>query len=168
MKKFSTILSLLVLVFTFTNNTYSSDKSKKSFDKLKSLVGTWQSVMPDGSITKVSYKIVSNNSTIMETLSGKEDDAMVTMYHLNGKDLMMTHYCSAGNQPRMKVNTISDELNELDFNFVDVTNLMNDNDGHMTNLKMKFVDNDNLQMDWTFTKDGENTVHSFNFERVKK
>ncbi|PJA98603.1 MAG: hypothetical protein CO128_06395 [Ignavibacteriales bacterium CG_4_9_14_3_um_filter_30_11] len=103
----------------------------------------------------------------METLSSDKEDAMITMYHLNGNDLMMTHYCSVGNHPRMKANKTPDDINELNFKFIDATNLNNNNDGHMINLRMKFVDVDHLKMDWTFSKDGKNTVHSFIFERVK-
>lgn len=167
MKKFTLILTLILFSVSLTNVTFSSDRGKKGFDKLKTLVGAWQSKMPDGNITTISYKIVSNGSAIMETISSKEDENMITMYHLDGSNLMMTHYCSMGNQPRMKAEVNNDNLNELHFRFVDVTNLKNKDAGYMSNLDIKFVDNDHLIHDWTFTKDGKNTVHTFNAVKIK-
>ncbi len=168
MKKFSIISSLIIIIlFTFTNSTYSSDKSKKGFDTLKSLVGTWQVKMPDGSITNVTYKLVSKGSTVMETISNKEEDGMITMYHLNGKSLMMTHYCSAGNQPRMKANFNEDKPEELNFKYVDATNLKSEKDMHMRNLSITFKDKNHISQAWTWSKDGKNTVYTFNLVRVK-
>ncbi len=167
MKKLQIILFVVLVFISFTNISFSKDNSKKGFDKIKLLAGTWQSKMPDGSITKITYKIVSNGSTIMETISGKEDDAMITMYHLNGNNLMMTHYCSAGNQPRMKAEVNDNEIKTLNFKYIDATNLKNEQDGHMLNLDITFKDNDHFTQAWTWTKDGKNVTHTFEAERVK-
>jgi hypothetical protein len=48
---------------------------------------------------------------------------MVTVYHQDGQDLRMTHYCSAKNQPRMKASSVSPDGNVVSFEFVDATNL---------------------------------------------
>jgi len=167
MKKLSIILTIAMFMLIFSNVAYSSDKGKKGFEKLKTLVGTWQSKMPEGEATTINYRIVSNGSAIMETISSKEDENMITMYHLDGSNLMMTHYCSIGNQPRMKAEVNNDNFNELHFRFVDITNLKNKDDGYMSNLDIKFLDNDHLIHNWTFTKDGKNTVHTFNAEKLK-
>jgi len=167
MKKFSIFFSSLLIIVTLSNFTYSKDNTNKGFDKIKSLVGTWQVKMTDGSITKITYKIVSNGSTIMETISGKEEDAMVTMYHLNGNNLMMTHYCSAGNQPRMKAAVNDNEIKTLNFKYVDATNLKSEQDGHMLNLDISFKDKDHFTQAWTWTKDGKNVTQTFDLVRVK-
>ena len=167
MKKVSILFCSLLIVVSLSNFTYSKNNSKKGFDKIKSLVGTWHSKMTDGSITKITYKIVSNGSTIMETISGKEDDAMVTMYHLNGNNLMMTHYCSAGNQPRMKAMVTDNKIKTLNFKYIDATNLKSEHDGHMLNLDITFKDKDHFTQAWTWTKDGKNSTTVFEFERVK-
>ncbi|MCH7826973.1 MAG: hypothetical protein IIC75_03190 [Bacteroidetes bacterium] len=167
MKKLSVIFFSLLLVVSLSNTTYSKKNSEKGFNKIKTLAGTWHSKMTDGSIAKITYKIVSNGSVIMETISGKEDDAMVTMYHVNGDNLMMTHYCSAGNQPRMKAEVNDNEIKTLNFKYIDATNLKSGQDGHMINLVLTFKDKDHFSQAWTWTKDGKSVIHIFEAERVK-
>jgi len=38
---------------------------------------------------------------------------------------MLAHYCGAGNQPRMRVNSIEDGGRHIRFDFYDITNLAN-------------------------------------------
>jgi hypothetical protein len=44
------------------------------------------------------YTLTGGGSVLMEVLGG-----MSTAYHLDNGTLMLTHYCGAGNQPRMRV-----------------------------------------------------------------
>ena len=69
------------------------------FEKLKTLVGTWESPMEGGKSFTVTYRLVSNGTVLMEE-SGMEE--MVTMYHPDGDSVMLTHYCAGNNQPRMR------------------------------------------------------------------
>jgi len=48
---------------------------------------------------------------------------MTSAYHLDKEDLRMTHYCAAGNQPRLKAGSIDLSKNLFRFDFVDITNL---------------------------------------------
>ena len=145
-------------------------KSTPQFDKLKSLEGTWQGKDEEGKPVSVSYKLVSGGSSLMETLEMEQHaDAMVTMYHLNGTKLMMTHYCSMGNQPRMQVKKASMDENTLTFIYMDATNLADKNDTHMSKLVVTFKDSDHFEQDWTMSQDGKEAHHAvFAFERVKK
>jgi len=73
------------------------------FEKLKTLIGQWEATTPSGTHGTVKYELVSDGSAILERIGGDEHAAMdmVTVYHPDGARLVMTHYCSAGNQPRM-------------------------------------------------------------------
>ena len=85
-------------------------KGSAQLDKLKALVGTWQGKDKDGNPIQVSYKMVSAGTSLMETLDMAEHkESMVTVYHMNGDKVMLTHYCSMGNQPRMKAVSSKDE-----------------------------------------------------------
>src|SRR3954468_12502941 len=74
-------------------------------EKLKKLAGTWVEADKDGKPTDkvVSVvKVTAGGSAVQETLFPGEPMEMVSVYHLDKGDLVMTHYCVLGNQPRMK------------------------------------------------------------------
>ncbi|MFI5251505.1 MAG: hypothetical protein ACHQQQ_03640 [Bacteroidota bacterium] len=140
-----------------------------AFEKMKSMAGTWNGTTDDSGKVSINYQVVSSGSAVMEMLNVAQDSAtMITMYHMNGKNLMMTHYCSAGNQPRMKADGAMKDPNKLAFTFVDATNLAGPKDGYMKKLVLTFKDADHFTEEWTFSKDGVmGHPKVFNFERVK-
>src|SRR5207244_11802428 len=74
-------------------------------EKLKKLAGTWVEADKDGKPTDkvVSViKVTAAGSTVQETLFPGQQMEMLSVYHVDGADLVMTHYCMLGNQPRMK------------------------------------------------------------------
>lgn len=146
-----------------------TEKSLPGFEKLKSLVGEWTTRTKEGKPVEVSYRMVSNGTALMEMLSmEKHAGDMVTMYHPDGNNLMMTHYCSANNQPRMKAEPASGAIKSLTFNFVDATNLNSPDAGHMHRLVITFLDKDHFNQEWTWREKGKD-VHEevFQFERKK-
>ena len=144
-------------------------KGNAGFDKLKTLAGSWNGKDGDGKTVTASYKIVSAGTTIMETLDMAETpEAMVTMYHPNGQKLMMTHYCSMGNQPRMRAEKMSGDGSNLTFTMMDATNLASPKDPHMSKLVVMFKDADHFSQEWTMSQDGKTAhVAKFDFERKK-
>ena len=71
----------------------------------------------------------SGGKAVMETMFAGTSGEMVTMYFLEGDDLALVHYCSAGNQPKMKLETPRDS-NVLSFRCLGGTN-MTEQDSHM-------------------------------------
>src|SRR5262245_42675031 len=145
MKRITPILlaSLVFLVATvaIAAPALAADSSAAAgYEKIKALVGTWEAKGPEGMVT-VTYRVVAGGQAVEETLSHGD---MVTVYHKDGDSLLMTHYCMAGNQPRMRASGLSADGKSLDFKFVDATNLANPGDSHMSGLKMTFVDADHL------------------------
>jgi uncharacterized protein with NRDE domain len=136
-----------------------SAKSNAGFEKLKSLVGTWKGTTEDGKAVTLTYKLVSNGTAVMEINDSEEHtDGMITMYHLNGNKLMMTHYCSIGNQPRMKASALTSD-GKLAFSFVDGTN-MSPTDAHMHSLTITFKDHNEIAQDWTMRSAGKDQMHA--------
>jgi len=80
---------------------FAAEPPNAGWEKVKSLVGEWEGTT-DGKPYRITYKSVSNGTAIMETIEGPEAAQMVTLYHPDGATLLMTHYCSMGNQPRMR------------------------------------------------------------------
>jgi hypothetical protein len=136
------------------------------FEKIKGLVGDWTGAgVGEGHNEKVtiSYAITSGGSAVMETLQ-MDDHTMVTVYHPDGESVMMTHYCAAGNQPRMRAKG-GDK--DLAFTFVDVTNLASPDALHMHDLKLTFDDADHITQEWTTRTGDKKTPVMFKLARKK-
>lgn len=147
----------------------TSGKSLPAFEKLKTLVGTWQGKDEEGKPVTISYKIVSAGTTLMETLDMAENkEAMITVYHPDGNKVMMTHYCSMGNQPRMRATALSKDGMKLNFKLVDVSNLASKTENYMHGLAFTFKDADHFSQEWTMLMEGKTEHPSmFEFTRAK-
>src|SRR5579883_2809635 len=94
-------------------------------EKMKKLAGTWVAADADGKPTDqvVSViKVTAGGSAVHETLFPGQPQEMVSVYTADGPDLVMTHYCVLGNQPRMKADPKSPP-NQIVFHFVGGSNL---------------------------------------------
>ena len=52
---------------------------------------------------KVVFHVTAANSVVIETMFPGSDHEMVNTYHIDGDNLVMTHYCAMGNQPHLKL-----------------------------------------------------------------
>jgi hypothetical protein len=138
--------------------------AQKSFEKLKALDGTWEGKTSDGRSVRVSFRTTSNGSALMSEIMG--DENMITMIHLDGDRLLLTHYCGAGNQPRMKATT-SPDGKTITFDFVDATNLANPQAGHMQRVTFSIPDTNHHSEEWIFLQNGKEARERFDLQRQK-
>lgn len=134
---------------------------------LKSLAGTWVSEKPghDGKPMTLDFKVIAGGSVIHETMFPGNPHEMVNTYHLDGDDLIVTHYCAQGIQPRMKL--VSFENGVMKFEFRDCTNLKSRDDPHMDSVDIK-IEGDKLTETWSYYQDGKVSGHtSFELKRQK-
>jgi len=140
-----------------------------AFDRLRKLVGKWEGTedTPDGKKkVAVEYQLTSAGTVLTERLFPGKPHEMFTLYHGDGDDILMTHYCALGNQPRMKL-AKSGNSKMLKFVFVDGTSMESADDPHMHQLKMTFVDGDRIKHEWEFHAGGKRQrVVRFELERV--
>lgn len=123
--------------------------AKAAFDRMKSLAGEWTSETQAGKpAEKVVYRVISNGSVVMETLFPGTNHEMVSMYHLDGGELRMTHYCAIGNQPRLKLDKAASKPDELHFVFDGGTNLDPARDSHMHSARISFRDARHVEAEW--------------------
>lgn len=162
----SKISSYLVLLILFLAPANAQDSAEDGFEKLKSLVGEWTGQGPGGLTVDVSYELVSGGHAVVETRVPKGEPSMVSIFHLDNDELMMTHYCSVGNQPRMKANVTTPGA--IEFSMIDVTGLESESEGHMHGLRFDFDDSSHLRQLWIWRQDGENMPAAFSLERVKE
>ena len=135
-----------------------------AFERLKTLAGKWEAKDSKGNVMPVTYTVIANGSGVMEEIGGED---MVTVYHRDGERLMLTHYCAANNQPRMRLRSASADGKALTFELLDVTNLKKPTDGHMRALALTLVDPDHFSQQWTFTEAGKDQAEQFTYARLK-
>ena len=160
MKPFRITLSLVLLLAA----TAFAQDAQKAFDQLKTLNGTWEGKASNGHDLKVSFRPTAGGSALMSEIMGEED--MITMFHMDNNRLLMTHYCGAGNQPRMQA-SLSPDGKTISFTFVDATNLSSAKAGHMDHVVITIPDADHHTEDWTFKQDGKEMKEHFELARVK-
>jgi hypothetical protein len=138
-----------------------------AFDRLKSLEGTWE--QSDGENTFViTYRLSANGSAVVETYGPGTDFEMLSVYHLDGDELRATHYCAAGNQPRLVLNREASSPDELVFDFDGGTNFDPAKDMHMHNGRIILKDADHYTGEWAGYMDGKPSgTHAFEMTRVK-
>ena len=97
-----------------------------------------------------TYYLTGNSSAVVENLTMGGMRTMTSVYHLDGPDLRMTHYCAEQNQPRLKATRIDLAHGIVDFSFVDVTNLSSLDAPHVHGLEMRFGDADHITLTFLF------------------
>jgi len=138
------------------------------FEMLKSLVGNWQMKDEKGNMMHVRYELVAGGTTLMESLEPATEPLMVTMYHPDGVNVLMTHYCDAGNQPRMRAETPAAGAKNLSFRFVDCANLATATEGYMHDLDVTFEDADHMTQVWTWKGPDKTGTETFHWVRQAK
>src|ERR1700730_10627627 len=144
-----------------------SGKGNAGWEWMKSLQGEWEGTYEGKVATRASYRLVSNGTALMESLVSPDDSDMVTMYTPDRDRLMMTHYCSANNQPRMRASVPSGGAKRLVFDYVDATNLEPPDAMHMHRLVVTLNDPDHFTQLWTSREKGKDTSSTFSFTRKK-
>ena len=132
----------------------ASGSAAAAFSRLKTLVGEWEADSQMGKV-HVSYELVAGGTALLERESSDKMPVMLTIYHVDGDRLLLTHYCMAGNQPRMQAKPFDSATGELEFRFLDVTNLANPGAGHMHNAKIRFADERHFSAEWEFYENGQ-------------
>jgi hypothetical protein len=170
----SLIATALILVGGLSAPTKADEKGKaktSQFDMLKALAGEWSGKGIHGDASDdatIVYKVTSGGSAVVETLDPGGEHEMVTVFHQDGDDVVLTHYCMLGNQPRMKAERGAD-AKKISFKFSGAGNLKSDKDPHMHDLTIEFVDADHIKTNWTFYNDGKaDSKAVFDLKRKKK
>lgn len=136
-----------------------SAEAKQAFTLLKTLAGRWQGPFLNPETGKpvtmeASFHVTSRGNAIVHEMKGAGDaddpakyDHPVTMMYLDGANLILTHYCDAGNRPRMAAR-LSPDGKQIDFDFVDVAGPVSH--GHMQHVTITLVDSTHHLEEWTW------------------
>jgi hypothetical protein len=144
-------------------------KRRVAFKKLQSTAGSWKPVDPKSASQtafRISYKSISRNSALVETFGNPAGAVTETVYHLDGDSLMATHYCAQGNQPRLRLQKDS-TANMLHFAFFDATNLKNETDSHLVEMRFTLLPDGHLRREETYLGNGQRDVSELLLEKEK-
>ena len=171
MKKLSVIPAMVILaslmVFQPLFPAAPNEPAAAAFDQLRTLTGEWEGTANEGGkdmTTATSFRVVSDNSAILDLLGAGTPHEMVTMFHMDGTDLLATHYCAVHNQPRFRYVPSSDPK-VVNFEFKDATNLAAPTAPHMVGVKFTLLDPSHHWEDWTFLSNGQTRTTRFDFHR---
>jgi len=140
--------------------------SPHGFDELKALAGNWQGKTAEGKVTRISYEVEAGGTAVVERLHGEGEPSMVTVYYPDGDRLMLTHYCTLGNHPRLRSEPPA-AGSQVTFAFLDGTNMKSAGEAHMHRLKVTFRDKDHFSQEWTMRQEGKEISLTTEFERVR-
>ena len=144
----------------------ASSDAQKSFEKLKTLAGTWTGhvtsmpVDPDieNKDVHATLRVTSMGNALMHEMQGMgRPDDPITMLYLDGDRLLLTHYCDAGNRPRMTARASGDGK-VVEFDFLDVAG--GTKYGHMDHAVFTIIDENHHTEEWTYMMPGDKPMHA--------
>ena len=146
-----------------------------AFEQLKALGGTWrggiagEGAEADSAATLEvvhEFRVSAAGTVVMETMGPGSEHEMINMYHLDGADLVLTHYCAGGNQPTMKLDLAASTDQTLVFAFTGGTSLDPEVDEHIHSAELTFKGANELDSAWTANKGAEEVgVTRFHLQR---
>jgi hypothetical protein len=128
-------LMLLLAIHGTTAMPVAAHTGPQVFAELRQLVGDWQGVGARQSL-KVSYRMTANDTVLVETWTMSATRESMTLYALDGKELLATHYCPQGNQPRLRFTGVATD-GRYQFAFKDASNLQNQQAEHQHAMWVK-------------------------------
>lgn len=175
MKAAILILAAALPAFAGSKHDHHAELPKSpaamQFKRLAAALGAWQAKGPDGKPILAWYKLIAGGTVLHQTMRFGDEPEMVSVWHLNGKHLDMTHYCSANNQPRMRAVPETakkpEDLKAVEFAYVDATNLESPEASRMSNMKLVIEDADHITEYWTWEEKGKKQTIDIKYARVK-
>ena len=167
MRKFLPILVICVLALAVASPAQAGGvEAQAVFDKLKSLEGTWKGT-PEGEGEDAAaeaeiaghavheFRVSAAGTVVMETMGPGTDHEMINMYHLDGDELVLTHYCAGGNQPILRLDREHSTAEKLVFDFTGGTNLDPAKDHHIHAAEIELTEGGGMESVWTGYAEGK-------------
>jgi hypothetical protein len=141
-----------------------------TLDHIKRLAGDWVEVDEHGNLTDKlveSFRITAGGTAVLSTEFPGSEHEMITVYHQDGDDLLLTHYCMLGNQPHMKAAPESTP-DRIVFKCTGKgTNMSSESDKHMHQGTFTFLSEDRISSVWLMHDQSE-VVYKAEFEIARK
>lgn len=111
-----------------------------AFAAIKKLQGDWRgpAMMKGMPPARSVFRVTAGGSAVEEMIFPGTKMEMLSVYHMDKGNLLLTHYCALGNQPQMKFNPRKSTASDFVFDFKGGTNLNPQRDLHMHSLRLAF------------------------------
>ncbi len=147
-----------------------------AFEQLKGMSGAWVGTgQGEGEAegeehgdmgVRMVFEVSAAGTVVMETMMPGTDHEMINMYHMDGDDLVLTHYCAGGNQPTMKLDR--SHKGALKFDFTGGSNLNAAHDAHIHGAQLTFNESGTVESQWFSYSAGEPAgTMTFTLQREK-
>jgi hypothetical protein len=134
-----------------------TSRAATAFRQLSALAGTWRNAEQPKSTLRIRFYLTAGGTVLVESWerAGGEPHSL-TLYHRDGANLVATHYCPQGNQPRL---SLAPSAKTLAFTFRDASDL-DAGESHLHDLSLDITNPDRPIRSETYRKDGkaENSV----------
>lgn len=138
-----------------------------AFERLCALAGSWEGRSSAGWTSRSEIEVIARGSAVLErtNFEAHPGETMLTLFHRDGAELVLTHYCVAGNQPRLVASKL--EPDSLHFTFRDATNLASRDQGHMDEAVFTLEGPEAFSSKWSFFQAGKTSwMEEIRYRRV--
>ena len=163
----------MLLTFMFglvaTPGAQAPGPAIQGFDRLKALAGEWidvDGVFGEKGKVAVTYRVTGGGHTVVEAFPVGTPHEMVTVYHLDGDQLVLTHYCTSNTQPRMRSRGLEGRV--LAFEFAGGANIDPGATSPMHGARFEFTSDNEITAAWQNWKDGKPDGPAHPFRIIRK
>jgi hypothetical protein len=116
--------------------------SEAALQRFQSLAGKW-SIQSGGKTLAIemNYEVASKGTIVTEQF-GRE----LSVFYRDGGDLLMTHFCNGGTQPRLRWKKDSPP-GAFEFDMFDITNLASPEAAHVDRILYRVLDEKTLDLE---------------------
>jgi hypothetical protein len=107
-------------------------EAEEAFAQITRMVGIWRPADNPQSPLRIHFYLTAGETVLVESWEVRGKPHSLTLYHRDGKDLLATHYCPQGNQPRLEL--VGRGTGGLHFTLRDVTDLDPTSESHQHDL----------------------------------
>ncbi len=135
------------------NQDTAQDFTASGFGALKELVGVWRRADKPDSPLRIRFSLTAGGTVLVEEWLRGDQPHSLTLYHRDGSDLLATHYCPQGNQPRLVALPLNGAKGLL-FKFRDATDLDAQHESHLVELGFELSAPDQMKRSETYRENG--------------
>jgi hypothetical protein len=161
-----------VLASTGAGAVQQDGESARMLQRIAALAGQWSGTFEwsgarqaSGEL-EASYEVTGNGTAVVEHLRMGGKPFMTSVYHLDGQELRMTHFCAAGNQPRLRATDVNAAEGQASFEWIDITNVGPKNGGHVEAFSIRIAGDIELELVFVFAGAGSRAVETIRLQRT--